>query len=366
MQHIDIVKASENDVDIIYDIMMTAYEELPDKDMFFVDDKEFIKEHINEKGFCLLAKIDDEYVGYMWVCLPYVENNHLGRYLGFSDEELMDTAILDSVAVKKKYRGRRIMKSLIEEVSERIRSLGINNMIAKAHPANKASIKSFVDRGFEIMTKIREHGTERYILYKNSQGKEKNEFFTLFNENGEPTGIIKERKAVHRDGDLHGAVHIWIIDKKQEKLMVLLQKRSANKDSFPNCYDCSSAGHVSAGETFESAAIRELYEELSIEADREDFTFLFKQVVGGEYTFADKPFKNHEVNFVYLYDKPVDIEKLHFQEEEISGLYWQDANEVLKLLKKGSNGKNEAPESGYCMWIDEFERVLSFMDARIG
>lgn len=37
--------------------------------------------------------------------------------------------------------------------------------------------------------------------------------------------------------------HIYIF------LQVLLQKRSARKDTYPNLWDTSCAGHLSAGET---------------------------------------------------------------------------------------------------------------------
>lgn len=45
---------------------------------------------------------------------------------------------------------------------------------------------------------------------------------------------------------------------------ILLQHRSPTKDTFPNCWDNSSAGHVDAGEDYDTAAYRELEEELGI------------------------------------------------------------------------------------------------------
>ena len=59
---------------------------------------------------------------------------------------------------------------------------------------------------------------------------------------------IKERSLVHEDGDIHGTVHIWIRRKTEKGYDLLLQKRSKEKDSFPGCYDISSAGHISAGD----------------------------------------------------------------------------------------------------------------------
>ena len=50
-----------------------------------------------------------------------------------------------------------------------------------------------------------------------------------------------------------------------------MQKRSADKDSFPGVYDVSSAGHLPAGEDFRKSAVRELKEELGISAGLSSF-----------------------------------------------------------------------------------------------
>lgn len=92
------------------------------------------------------------------------------------------------------------------------------------------------------------------------------EYFEILNEDGSLTGILKERSLVHRDGDLHGASHIWVICREGEKLWILLQKRSEEKDSYPGCFDVSAAGHLDPGESFLDGALRELGEELGLNA----------------------------------------------------------------------------------------------------
>ena len=88
--------------------------------------------------------------------------------------------------------------------------------------------------------------------------------FEILNEDGSSTGILKERDKVHADGDLHGAVHMWIYRLKGDKAEILIQKRSKHKDSWPGMYDISSAGHLDPGESFIEGAMREMKEELGI------------------------------------------------------------------------------------------------------
>ena len=52
---------------------------------------------------------------------------------------------------------------------------------------------------------------------------------------------------VHRDGDYHRAVHVWIYSESTGEL--LLQRRADCKDSWPGKWDISSAGHISAGDS---------------------------------------------------------------------------------------------------------------------
>jgi isopentenyldiphosphate isomerase len=46
---------------------------------------------------------------------------------------------------------------------------------------------------------------------------------------------------------------------------MLIHKRSATKEEFPSVWTSSCSGHVSAGETYDETAPREMFEELGIE-----------------------------------------------------------------------------------------------------
>lgn len=86
------------------------------------------------------------------------------------------------------------------------------------------------------------------------------EYFDVVNERDEPVGRALRRE-VHARGLWHRAVHILVFDAAGR---VFLQKRSMAKDMSPGLWDSSCAGHVDAGEDYDAAAVRELFEELGI------------------------------------------------------------------------------------------------------
>ncbi|CAI0420990.1 unnamed protein product [Linum tenue] len=94
------------------------------------------------------------------------------------------------------------------------------------------------------------------------------EHLDVLTKTGEKTGVSKPRGAVHRDGDYHRAVHVWIFAESTQQL--LLQKRADCKDSWPGQWDISSAGHISAGDSSLVSARRELQEELGISLPRDE------------------------------------------------------------------------------------------------
>ena len=56
---------------------------------------------------------------------------------------------------------------------------------------------------------------------------------------------------------------------------ILVQKRSPKKETFPNLWAISVAGHVRSGETSIEAAIREIKEEIGKKVTEEDLIYLF-------------------------------------------------------------------------------------------
>ena len=163
--------------------------------------------------------------------------------------------------------------------------------------------------------------------------EENMEYLDICDENGQPTGEVVLRDIAHRDGILHRTAHVWIVRKTGEKIQILLQKRSMEKESFPGLFDTSSAGHIPSGSEPLSSALRELKEELGIAAGPDDLDFAGKFRIKYDKEFHGKPFHDNEVTWVYVYSKPVDIETLHLQKSEVDKVCWFDLSEVWNEIQ---------------------------------
>lgn len=149
----------------------------------------------------------------------------------------------------------------------------------------------------------------------------------ILDEKGNPTGEVKLKSEAHRDGDWHRAVHVWIVNTKGE---LLIQRRAAIKENHPNMWDIPSAGHVSAGETAITSAVRETEEELGLKLEEEDFEYLF--TVTQKSVTNNGTFINNEFNDVYLVRRDVDITQLVLQEEEVAEvrfILWKELRNIL-------------------------------------
>ncbi|MCC6315401.1 MAG: NUDIX domain-containing protein, partial [Thermomicrobiales bacterium] len=91
------------------------------------------------------------------------------------------------------------------------------------------------------------------------------ELFDIVRADGSPTGLTKPRASVHRDGDWHRSVHVWVagIDPDNEPWL-MFQQRGAGKDTWPGRLDATVGGHFGAGETLRDA-LREVREEIGVE-----------------------------------------------------------------------------------------------------
>lgn len=176
------------------------------------------------------------------------------------------------------------------------------------------------------------------------------EMFDVIDMDGNKTGAIKERGVVHREGALHATSHIWIARKNEKSgYDILLQKRSACKDSHPGCYDISSAGHIGAGDEALESALRELEEELGIKAKPEELLEFGVQYKNYEGEFYGRPFRDNQRSILYLYKEPINMDELVLQESEIESVIWMDYKETLEAIRENT--------IKHCIYEEEFLKV---------
>ncbi len=154
------------------------------------------------------------------------------------------------------------------------------------------------------------------------------ELIDILNAKGEKTGETCMKSVAHKKGIYHASVHVWIYDNNGN---ILVQKRAMDKDTHPNYWDVSVAGHIGAGELPIVSAIREVKEEIGLEIKEDNL----EEIGYFKSDFIHRAdLKDIEYHYTYLCNYNIDIEKLTIQKEEVAEL------RVLSI----SNFKKEAIE----------------------
>lgn len=182
------------------------------------------------------------------------------------------------------------------------------------------------------------------------------EILDVVDEWGNPTGETVEREKAHEEGIMHRTSHVWVLRKKKGKVQILLQKRSETKESFPGCYDISSAGHIPAGMDFAKSAIRELQEELGISASEHEFIFCGDRIVIWNGCFCGKPFHDRQYSRVFILWRDIDEEKLILQKEEIDSVLWMDLDECITAIENN--------QIRHCIYPDELKMVKDACESK--
>lgn len=125
------------------------------------------------------------------------------------------------------------------------------------------------------------------------------------------------RSVVHRRGLLHRAVHVFVRTSRDQLLVHL---RSSQKDEYPSCWTSSASGHVAAGEDYDEAVHRELFEELGLQGR---LNRLMK--------FPGSPETANE--FTVLYELQSD-DVPRFDREEIERVEYHDPLELLDRVSR--------------------------------
>lgn len=148
------------------------------------------------------------------------------------------------------------------------------------------------------------------------------ELIDILDAEGNPTGRRCLKSVAHKNGYFHATVHVWLFTEHHK---ILLQKRSPNEKVFPNLWDISVAGHITAGERVLDAALREAFEEIGLVLSSSD---LIKIGTRKHQVRHANGIQDNEIHHVFIAKLKVPVDQLNLQEEEVAGLQLFDL-EVL-------------------------------------
>jgi len=149
------------------------------------------------------------------------------------------------------------------------------------------------------------------------------------------TGNGKPRSAVHKDGDWHHSVHVWLYDSKEGT--VLVQRRSQYKDTNPGKLDVSAAGHIEVGHDSLVTALREVEEEIGLTVTPEDLKFLHTAVSESSGSTANHgPYVCRELQDVFLVDfaklKEMEPQEISVADGEVEEALWISIDTLHRAL----------------------------------
>lgn len=182
------------------------------------------------------------------------------------------------------------------------------------------------------------------------------EYLDVVDENGQPVGQSVPRSLAHREGLAHRTTHLWLVRPSDKGWDILMQKRSMEKETFPGLYDTSSAGHVPAGTEPLPSALRELSEELGIEAQPEDLRFAGTFRTRYEEEFHARLIRDDEFAFVFVCTRPVDIAALTLQASEVDEVRWFDLNTVWEEVQRS--------RERFCVPIECLDVLRHFLERK--
>lgn len=162
-------QAGEADLSGIMTVMDTAARLTEPKEWFVSDDADYVKKHLTDaaSGFVLAAEVNGTVAAFFMVHFPGLSENNLGRELGFSDEQLLRSAHMDSAAVLPGYRGHKLQARLCLLAEEELKKRGFRHLLCTVHPDNRFSLENMQKNGYEIKkTMLKYGGLPRHILLK--------------------------------------------------------------------------------------------------------------------------------------------------------------------------------------------------------
>lgn len=167
-EKIVIRKATISDAEEIYEVMLETLTALEDKSLFVCDDLAYVKKHIDEEGFTVVACTKTGRIaGSLTVRFPGEREDNLGYDIGLSGEERVMVAHMDSAVVLPEFRGNHLQGKMLKFAEEQIDGERYKFLLTTIAPHNIPSQSTFLRAGYrEVAVKEKYGGLMRSILFK--------------------------------------------------------------------------------------------------------------------------------------------------------------------------------------------------------
>ncbi len=164
------------------------------------------------------------------------------------------------------------------------------------------------------------------------RAQDPDELFDVIDAEGRPLGLTRRRADVHRRGDWHRALHVWIYGVHDASPFLLFQRRSMLKDTAPGRLDPTVGGHYGTGETIDDV-LREVEEELGVPADLASLRFAGVRVRSSE---AEPGIIDREIQDVFLWRRDDSLESYTPDPVELDGLVEVSIDWLLSVFGHGA------------------------------
>lgn len=143
------------------------------------------------------------------------------------------------------------------------------------------------------------------------------EYWDLYDADRKPLGRMRKRGDAFAEGEYYVCCEIWI--RNSEGKFLITQRHPDKKAG--GLWEFTGGG-VLAGETTKQAAVRELKEELGVNAEESQLSLL--EVYRGKNYFMD----------IFVVKSDIDIAALVLQPEEVVDAKWVSHDELLQMIEE--------------------------------
>lgn len=165
--HFIIRKARMEDLNAIMEIMEEGKNKIKNKEWFVADDKEYVKNHLEKQGFCVVAETEEQEIAGFFLIKFLKEEDEITHSLFYDKEKIKKTAVMDSAVVKTEYRGNSLQYKMLKTAEKMLDKKQYQYLICTIHPDNVASLRSMQKNGFIVKQRTKCYGgLLRYILEK--------------------------------------------------------------------------------------------------------------------------------------------------------------------------------------------------------